>query len=544
MLTMPRLLYRYMLSELLRVFLLTLAVLVTVVAFGATIKPLTSDHLLTVVDIVKYLCMAMVPMLQFALPFAAGFASTIVLHRMTSENEILAAAVSGISYRRLLAPIAAFGIVLSVVMVGLTQYAIPQFWSLMERTITTDVTKLFQASIDRGVPFEAGEVQIYADGLRVVPNPQDTEAETRLILSRVAAIEFDSSGRIDTDVTAQRAVVDIYREAGQTLIMLAMQETMQFDGGTGQLAYLPLIEPPRPIVIPHVLRDQMRAMTRSQLLRLHENPDDYSRVRERRDALAAELADRDVRRKLENELRERGRIRLSQREVARRHYVVRGEGIERGAVRAEADEGITVTQYDGTLPIRRITAERVELSRIAATGLGHAAFELELLDCEIVDLQSPETVNRREQLTVRNLVLRDVDIEARPAYASEHMLTLVRDMEEPDELITRQADRLDREIAEMRREVRARILMRYAQSATALLLLLIGAMLAMVLSRSLPLVIYLWAFVPSILCLILISGGDKMMRDGQIISGFSVMWSGNGVMVLMLIILAARLFRN
>jgi lipopolysaccharide export system permease protein len=544
MISMPRLLYRYMLSELLRVFFLTLAILVTVIAFGATIRPLTSDHLLTAADVVKYMCMAMVPMMQFALPFAAGFASTIVLHRMSNDNEILAAAASGISYRRLLAPIAALGLVLSSIMVGLTQYAIPQFWSLMERTITTDVTKLFQASIDRGVPFEAGGVQIFADGLRVVPNPPDTDAETRLILSRVAAIELDRSGRIDTDVTAQRAVVDIYRDEGQTLIMLAMQETMQFDGGTGQLAYLPLIEPPRPIIVPHVLRDQLRAMTRSQLLRLRDEPDRHSGVRELRDELAQELADRELWQKLEGELAEHGRIQLAQRDVGRRQYVIHGSRIRGGFVRTSDGGPVAVMQYDGTTPLRRITAEQVRLSRIAATGLGHAAFEIELLNCEVVDLQSPETVNRRERLADSNLVMRDIDIETLPTYSSMEVLAKAHGVDDKSEAIRRSVERLEMEIEELRMEVRARIFMRYAQSTTALMLLLIGAVLAMVLRGSLPLVIYLWAFIPSILCLILISGGDKMMRDGQVISGVSVMWSGNTAMLLMLILLARKLFRN
>jgi len=46
------------------------------------------------------------------------------------------------------------------------------------------------------------------------------------------------------------------------------------------------------------------------------------------------------------------------------------------------------------------------------------------------------------------------------------------------------------------------------------------------------------------LCLILISGGDKMMRDGAVIGGAGVMWSGNAAMVLMIVLLGVRLFRN
>ena len=48
--------------------------------------------------------LAMVPMLQYVLPFAAGFGATLAYHRQTSENELTAAKASGVSHRALLMP--------------------------------------------------------------------------------------------------------------------------------------------------------------------------------------------------------------------------------------------------------------------------------------------------------------------------------------------------------------------------------------------------------------------------------------------------------
>src|SRR6185295_14265822 len=160
---MPWLLYRMMLVDLLRVIGLTAAVLVTVIAFGATIKPLTGDTPLDAGQTVKYLFLVIVPMLQFALPFAAGFGATLAMHRLTVDNEIQAMAVSGLSYPRILAPVVALGLALLIVMVALTQEVIPRFWSLIGDMIASDVTKFFQASIRRGEPFVLKDMQIYAD---------------------------------------------------------------------------------------------------------------------------------------------------------------------------------------------------------------------------------------------------------------------------------------------------------------------------------------------------------------------------------------------
>ena len=109
---MPWRFYRYMLVDVLRQFAITAVILVVVIAFGATIKPLSNGGLLTGWDTLKYLALAIVPMLQFALPFAAAFAATICLHRMAQDNEIIAMSVSGQSYTKLLAPMAFLGVYL------------------------------------------------------------------------------------------------------------------------------------------------------------------------------------------------------------------------------------------------------------------------------------------------------------------------------------------------------------------------------------------------------------------------------------------------
>ena len=81
---MPWLLWRYTCVELLKVMLLTTSVIVVVIAFGATIKPLVQNQI-DPLDVGKYAFFASVPMLQFALPFSAGFAATIVMQLWVYE---------------------------------------------------------------------------------------------------------------------------------------------------------------------------------------------------------------------------------------------------------------------------------------------------------------------------------------------------------------------------------------------------------------------------------------------------------------------------
>ena len=106
---MPWILWRHLLSELLKVLLLTASVIVVVVAFGAAIKPLAESSI-GPGSVLKYIALATIPMMQFALPFAAGFAATIVIHRFAADNELVAMAASGPLERRRQRPSALLGL--------------------------------------------------------------------------------------------------------------------------------------------------------------------------------------------------------------------------------------------------------------------------------------------------------------------------------------------------------------------------------------------------------------------------------------------------
>lgn len=542
---MPLLLYRYILGDLLRVFGLTAAILVTVIAFGATLKPLTGDGLLTLGETIKYMLLAIVPMLQFALPFSAGFASTLVLHRMTSDNEIVAAAASGISYRRLLAPVLVMGIVLMLVMVLLTQSVIPRFWSVMERMVAADVARMFESAINDGRPYQIGNLQILADNMWVVTNPSDTQADTRLILSRVVAAELASGGRVQTDVTANQAVVDIHRVDGQTYLRLALNDTVAFDGAPGQLARVPQLEPEQAIVIPSVLRHRMETMTRRQLLDIRANPDTFGRVNEERIALADSIRNAELWKTIDEHLKTRGELALMQSGPSLRRYVIGADSIANGRFARSAGDSVQVRQYEKDSLTRIIDAREVRLNRTGSASLTVPAFEIELLDTQVTDLRDEATVNRRERLTDHNLVLADFEATDLSKLSSAQLLAHVETMDRPPGAAVRRAvQRLRDELVDVDHEITARLLHRYTQSITVLLLLLIGATLSMWLRGALPLVIYVWAFAPSVLALILISGGDKMIRDGNFISGISVMWSGNTFLIIMLALSYLRLARN
>ncbi|MHC4446503.1 MAG: LptF/LptG family permease [Planctomycetota bacterium] len=540
---MPRRLYRYILGELLRVFFLSTAVLVTVIAFGAAVKPLTDDHLLSAAQAAKYIGLAIVPMLQFALPFAAGFAATTVLHRMSTDNEIQAMSAAGLSHSRIIVPIASLGIALTVVMVLLTQWVIPKFWVLMERTITADLTRMFQASIERGEPFEIGDLQIFADRLVVDRHPRDTEADTRFMLWRVAAAKLGEGGRPVTEVTAHQAVLDIYRRLGRTYLKLRLNDAVAFNSETGELVRTVDIGPERAIVVPSALKDDPRFMTQAELLELREAPDRFGRVIEARMALAHLLRDMVLRHEVDAHLRSHGELEMVELGPARRRCLIRADGLSEAGFFTFDGRPVEVVRYASDTPELRIRSGRAQLVRAAAAALGSPAFDVVLADNEVTDLEGGGQPNQRAELTLPNLELSGVSAEDLSQLTSEQLLHRSGAQGDVAPEVRSHAHRLEKELTDLGHEIPARLLKRYALSATAFLLLALGATLGMWFRDSLPLGVYLWSFLPAILGIVMISGGEQIMREGRMVAGSLVMWGGDAGLAVLLAIAFRQLAR-
>lgn len=543
---MPLLLFRYILLDLLRVVTLTTVVLVSVIAFGAVIRPLAEDQILGPGQIAVYIMLAIVPMLQFALPFAAGFASTIAFHRMTSDNEFVAIAASGISYRKVLLPIILLGLVLTGVMVFLTQSMIPKFWGLMEAAITRDVTEIFQRKIENGQPVAIGRTLIYADRIIRQKNPSDTGAQSRLVLLGVAAAELDDEGRMVTDITALQAAIDIYQREDTTYIKLVMTDTVVYKNETGELIRMNIVEP-EAVAIPGVMRSQARAMTRRQLLDLRTHPEGYAKIQTIKVNLADALVDDEIWSEINRRLRDSGRIIFHDTVIPDRRYAITADGIEDGRFSFSDERIVEVVQADGGVTSRRYRGNHVTLRRMPDRVARTPRFELLLFDVEVTALSpsgSEPSVNFRKRITLTTISIDIFPSEKLADMPLESVLERARSRRQRNHNIDNIVHELDENMRGLQWEVSARLLKRYALSVTAALLLALGAILAMWLKQSQPLVIYLLAFLPSVLDLILISGGEQMMRDGNITIGKIVMWSGNTILLGIIFVTFKRLARH
>ena len=544
--SMP-ILWRYTCVELLKVMLLTTMVLVVVVAFGATIKPVIQNQI-DPLDVGKYAFFASVPMLQFALPFAAGFSATIVMHRMANDNEILAMSVAGIPYRRIFMPAASLGVLLTIIMFLLVNFVIPRFWGVLQEMVARDVTRIFTATIDNGEALAFEGTQLFADDIVIPDEAPRTGADERLVLLGVAALESDRDGTVRSEFTARYATVDIYHRRQDVLLKLALVDATIYRPEDGSMIFVPQAIPGA-VSLRKDLTSGPKTRDLLELLEIRRNPNKYELVARAREDVRKRLLMFDYWTCLESEIGTRNRILF---ESTYKDEKVELSGLEVRDGELFGTPEMTLVQYEDDEAIRRAFAEKAQIE-IDPVVLGSPiTFTLAARSDEAVDLRGSGELETRWPARIRSMkhsctVREDRADMSNEALIAESRGVLANESGFPKELTRSFAGELrmlELEVTNIGLEVIARIVHRSAQSMTGFLLLMLGAVLAVFYRSAMPLTVYLLAFLPSVLDLLMISGGEQMIKYGDPVTGTLLAFSGNFLLLLLIIGISWRLSRN
>lgn len=546
--------WRYALIELWRLILLTTFVLVTVIAFAATVKPL-ADGKIGPLDALRFMALAAVPMMQYALPFAAGFAATLAYHRLAQDNEVAAAYASGVSHRAILAPAVLSGLVLAIVLAVLNQVTIPRFLRSMQELITQDLSKIIVASIERGqpVPIE-NNTQLYADHvIRMDPktDPRLTAAGAKqwLVLEGVAAIETKNDGLVKIETIAPRAQLVVFPPAGRTEDAMAVLQLergvfVEKDKGVGR------VEESRPVPIPikNAFKDDPKFLSFTELSQLRRHPEAMNWIEHKRRETAFTVAERLTTERIRADFAARREVVFStsdgQRAVLRAtgmHLSARGrwdiepllpenvievelsrppiDGKPAGAMILTAPAASLFTTIDQAGTERDLAARLVLQSattRILAsdgktqTTSGGVLSEKVLTGLRLTDAPADELLDGAKWPSSRLL---------------DELVAPRVNTADPDLFIKPAADDLRRSIDRLMAEITSKQHERWAMSAACFVMIVTGALTAIRLADSLPLTVYLWSFFPALATVITISSGQQLTHnEGP--AGLLVLWGG------------------
>lgn len=517
---------------------LSAGVLVVIIAIGAAIKPL-SDGLLEAGDAALFVSLAMVPMLAFVLPFAAGFASTLTYHRLATSNETTAAYASGVSHRAILMPAAVMGLTLAVVVSGLNEQVIPRFLLHMQKLITVDVSRLLAQEISRGKPVRLEDTLVYADRAERVP-PGEQGAVDQVIFTNFAAIRLSEQGEPVQEVTARHATMWLFPPGaapGQTvaddsaagrsdssLVVLELDEVIAADpsglggfrdGATAQFN------------VPYVLKDNPKFLTTGQLAALKVKPERMNWIESRRKTLANELGRNLIWTAISQQLRVTGKATFL--DARDRPFTIQAvslgdpilvDGKPRIPINGRAGGAIEVFHARsgdrGDVQLHTLAREAtLRIDDRARPG----ALLLELKEVRTREVssqssfaQSPE----RSQWQAGNLLLTPNPASTLATTPTFALLEEAR--REPTHAVAgtslqRAYIDLDKKTDELLREATSKQHERIAMSLSVLVVTICGAVTALRLSQRLPLTTYLWTFIPGVITLVTISGGQQLTEQ-------------------------------
>ena len=520
--------------ELTRTVVITAAVLVSVIAFAATIKPL-ADGRLGPLDAIKYTLLAIPPMLAYALPFAGCFASSLVYYRLSTDNEFVAAASGGVSHRSLLLPAAALGLVLFVGMTVLSDQVIPRFLQTMRLMITEDIAKLLATNINRGQSVDLKKFLVFADRAQKIDVDPASGASSAVVLARPAVLERDPGGNVISEGTASRATIWLFPQPSQgdsgptTRLAMRFEDFVSKDVKTGLVTGRTL---PVSLTVPATLADDPKFLRSDELRDLRNRPERMGWIDQRRRQLAIEIARERVIEEFSRSLSVVGSFTLL--DSASRQVVVSGRSIQNGPGRAWT-----------IVPKGDVATVDVLRGSDAGAGVRHAAksvvlapdfsdepsaaggmlLRLELRDAGSAPLGSDRSdTTKRERLSLGALRAPQSQAERLLKMSSLDLLG-EGDKMQSSSTIKVVTSELRRELADLSREVLGKQNDRIALSVSCLVMLLTGAVTALRFSKSLPLTVYLWSFFPALLCVITIAGGQQLTHANGW-TGLILLWGG------------------
>jgi len=559
----PRILWASISAELWRLLAVTTAALVTVIAFAAAVKPL-ADGQIGLGDTLRLMGLLVIPMLQYAIPFAACFASTMCYHRLGVDNEYQAATASGIRHRVLLVPAAMCGAVLALALIVLTSEVIPHSLRAAERIVTRDIGRLIETSVGRGQTIRLGEFDIRAKEIAALPAEASGGAVRAFALFHVLAARADRAGRVNYFVSADRVDVRLFAERSGEEEPSSVQLIFHNATGKGaEGAFQGETVYSHRVRIPNAFREDPKFLPTAELLSVWKRPELLRSIDERRRRLVARMAEQALLLELNERLRGAGTCIL--RTEDGRTFTISGGGLafdpERGAWRilGRTEEAPVTLAWSGrtTGAAGRELFQRTRAAWIAPPRRpvddSFAGLEIRMEHVVTTGGESPSDEGERAEITLRGIMGRTNHAAALDAKSTRALLASARENtaglagDDGRSALSMQLDAAARElrdrIAGLRREILSKLHERAAYAASCIVMVILGAVMAIRLKDALPLPVYLWSFGPALVTVISISAGQNMTHNSGT-HGLFILWGAVVGLSLLALLEYRRLCRH
>lgn len=576
----PKTLWRATFADLAKLVVLSSSVLVVIVSVALAIKPL-SDGYLSAWDAVRIIGFLIPPGLAYALPFGAGFAATLVYHRIAADREAIAAYAGGISHRALLAPAMVVGVIMLGAMVLLTQEIIPRFLQSAQRIAAFNAARYIKAEIDKGRAVGFDQIQIFADACLPMKPPAGSGATDVLRLDRFAAVELGRDGAPVTEITAARAFLWLFppveAEGNATSqvssrIVMRLENVVAVQQGQGLVGFRDKVD--LSWTVPNTFRDSPKYLPGTELAKLRENPTRMNWMEQRRRGLALAMAQVRVLEVAAYTLNSGGSVTLmdpSGEPVTLSGARARREGtVLRLTPAPESPITLRLNREagDASNPSRRVPllvtapsgdlqvsagqdprssklSTRVTLSQVSARRADGSAVDLpsaqlsafDAPDLTFRDDPSERLLNTGIDELLEETKTQAIPVDVRGGEADREVGS------RPEPLVARARHEVARKLDDLEKDILSKTHERWSMSVSAFVMVITGAIAALRFLHRRVLGVYLWTFVPALATLTTIGGGSPMVGSFGA-PGLILMWSGVAALIIYTLVMYRGLAKH
>jgi len=534
---MPWTLYRYILGDLLRLLAISAAVLLLEVSAATAVKPL-SEGLLGPQNLLKFVIFTSPSMLQFITPFAGAFAATVVFCRLKNDNEILACAVGGMSYRAVLLPVLVLGLLLTATLFYMSNWWAPRFYRNRQEMLMTENPRLLLELVGQGRPFRLRNYTVYADMAQEGKIPEEARQQEvppvrRLLLYGVAVGQYDDKGAMRSEATAELADVYLFRHEGKAYVTMRLQDVVVYRPADGSLLASKEVRIPRQrLVGPMDLEDQPRFLSWPELHAQPGNPDRFEKVRTARRALYAAMVQQRILDEMRRSLRRPGgtvELAVEGRERYRLSGAPTAEATEGLVLAASGSEPVRVEDMVGPSVRRTITAQKAKITVELDDPEPDPQVAIELSEAQVRDRRSGATTGHQELVLPRGQWPQAVLAELAGAPSATLIEAARSQPYRDDEVVGQRLEKLEVTIGQYLQRGLAQLHERAATALAALLVLLLAAVLGIRQGGGMVLVVFFWAFLTATVVVFIIEGGHELAtrREAAVEPGRAVLWGGD-----------------
>ena len=271
-------LHRYILRELIKVFIPATIALTLIMSLGSLLRPI-QEYGVGPSQVVHLLGYFIPITLTFVLPLAALFAAALVYGRFASDNELDACRASGISLLTLVYPGLMLAIIIAIANLMLSFYVVPEFFHRAEKALKADAKQILFRNIQRKGYYEGPkrEYWIYADEA----NPQ-TNTLFGVIVTRV------QGGRIQRIITTEQANINFTERKKTNEVQISAKHLYQIGGedqGWFYIERLPFIAE-----FPSLLGDNIKFKKIDEMKQIRANPLNFYPVEQSARQVCAQYA--------------------------------------------------------------------------------------------------------------------------------------------------------------------------------------------------------------------------------------------------------------